>query len=113
MSDRAMLSPWASVRVEELRQLIERGRARGELTLDEVLHVFQSVELDEDVIERVRDLLRAEGITLDESVEELESELRAGGPALLAPPVVASDPGTGGELTAGDVSGGDVGDPPA
>jgi RNA polymerase primary sigma factor len=69
MSDRAMLSPWAGVRVEELRQLIDRGKAQGELTLDEVMHVFKGVELDEDVIERVRGFLRTEGIELDESVE--------------------------------------------
>jgi RNA polymerase primary sigma factor len=80
MSDRAMLSPWASVRVEELRQLIDRGKAQGELTLDEVIDVFKGVELDEDVIERVRSFLRAEGITLDESVDDLEAELRAGAP---------------------------------
>src|SRR4051812_28120426 len=69
MSDRAMLSPWASVRAEELTQLIARGKAQGELTLDEVMLVFKGVELDEDVIERVRGFLRAEGITLDESVD--------------------------------------------
>jgi RNA polymerase primary sigma factor len=78
MSDRAMLSPWASVRVEELRQLIDRGKAQGKLTLDEVIHVFKGVELDEDVIERVRGFLRAEGIELDESVDELEADLRSG-----------------------------------
>jgi len=64
-----MLSPWASVRAEELTQLIARGKAQGELTLDEVMLVFKGVELDEDVIERVRGFLRAEGITLDESVD--------------------------------------------
>jgi RNA polymerase primary sigma factor len=88
MSDRAMLSPWASVRVEELRQLIDRGKAQGELTLDEVMHVFKGVELDEDVIERVRGFLRAEGITLDESIDELEAELRMA-PSAPAAPVVA------------------------
>jgi RNA polymerase primary sigma factor len=76
MSDRAMLSPWASVRVEELRQLIDRGKARGELTLDEVMDVFKGVELDEGVIERVRGFLQAEGIALDESIDELEAELQ-------------------------------------
>jgi len=96
-----MLSPWASVRFEELRQLIERGRARGELTLDEVLHVFKSVELDEDVIERVRGLLRAEGITLDESVEELEAELRGNGTtSVTAPAAAEAEPGAGDDFDA-------------
>jgi RNA polymerase primary sigma factor len=77
MSDRAMLSPWAGVRVDELRRLIERGKSRGELTLDEVMSVFHTVELDEGVIERVRTFLQDEGITLDESVEDFEVGLRA------------------------------------
>jgi len=69
MSDRAMLSPWAGVPDHELQRLIARGKAQGELTLDEVMDVFKSVELDEDVIDRVRRLLQDEGIKLDESVD--------------------------------------------
>jgi DNA primase len=89
MSDRAMLSPWAGVRVDELRKLIERGKSRGELTLDEVMSVFHTVELDEGVIERVRTFLQDEGITLDESVEDFEVGLR--GAALAEVPVDGED----------------------
>jgi RNA polymerase primary sigma factor len=96
-----MLSPWASVRVEELRQLIERGRARGELSLDEVLRVFKSVELDEDVIVRVRGFLQAEGITLDESVEDLDGDLGLG-PTVAGVAAVAAGDDRGTDVT--DVS---------
>jgi RNA polymerase primary sigma factor len=74
-----MLSPWAGVSDSELQRLIDRGKARGELSLDEVMDVFKRVELDEDVIERVRKMLAAEGIRLDESVDDIEGlELEAG-----------------------------------
>ena len=73
MSDRAMLSPWAGVPDRDLQRLIERGKRQGELTLDEVMDVFKSVELDGDVIDRVRQLLTDEGILLDESVDDIEN----------------------------------------
>jgi len=73
MSDRAMLSPWAGVSDDELQRLIARGKVQGELSLDEVMEVFKDVDLsDVTLIIRVRQLLQDEGITLDESVDDVE-----------------------------------------
>ena len=72
MSDRVIASPWAAVPDDDLQRLIARGKARGKLTLDEVMDVFKSVELDADLIVHVRQLLTDEGILLDESVDDLE-----------------------------------------
>src|SRR4051794_27415181 len=98
MSDRAMLSPWAGVPLDELRRLIERGKSRGELTLDEVMSVFHTVELDEGVIERVRTFLQDEGITLDESVEDFEVGLRGGARAEVPGAVASAGVGEDGVL---------------
>ncbi len=71
MSERAILSPWVGVPDRELQRLIDRGKAHGVLTLDEVMDVLKNVELDEAVIDHVRQLLTEEGIVLDESIEDL------------------------------------------
>jgi len=54
---------------DELAALLERGRAKGELTLDEVLRVMKDVEVSTDVILGVRGLLHREGIALDETLD--------------------------------------------
>ncbi len=69
MSERAILSPWVGVPDRDLQRLIDRGKAHGELSMDEVMVVLKNVELDADVILRVRQLLADEGIALDESVD--------------------------------------------
>ena len=63
------LPPWAGVPEDEMAALLERGRAKGELTLDEVLRVMKDVEVSTDVILGVRALLHREGIALDETLD--------------------------------------------
>ena len=54
---------------DELEALLAQGRAKGELTLDEVLRVMKDVEVSTDVILGVRALLHREGIALDETLD--------------------------------------------
>jgi RNA polymerase primary sigma factor len=97
MSDRAMLSPWAGVSDDELQRLIARGKVQGELSLDEVMEVFKDVDLsDVTMIIRVRQLLRDEGITLDESVDDVELSNNGSHDPLAA----TADPDLGSELAA-------------
>ncbi len=71
MSDSVLLSPWAGVADLDLQRLVERGQARGgELTLDEVMVVFRMVELSDELILEIRAFLTAQGISLDESVDD-------------------------------------------
>ena len=71
MSDSAMLSPWAGVSDHDLKRLVDRGQAQGgELKLEEVMVVFRTVDLSGDVISEIHTFLSAQGIRLDESVED-------------------------------------------
>ena len=72
------LPPWAGVPEPEMQALLARGRAKGELTLDEVLAVMKDVEVSTDVILGVRTLLHSEGIALDETLDA--AALPSGGP---------------------------------
>jgi RNA polymerase primary sigma factor len=67
-----MLAPLVGVSDEQLRRLLERGKQRGHLSLDDVLDVFRHVEFTPDVYERVRVLLDDSGIVLDESLEAID-----------------------------------------
>ncbi|MEO2171050.1 MAG: sigma-70 family RNA polymerase sigma factor, partial [Acidimicrobiales bacterium] len=62
------LSSWSGVSVHEVARLLRRGRARGRLTLDEVLDVVRDAELTTDLIVDIRFSLRTEGIEFDETV---------------------------------------------
>jgi RNA polymerase primary sigma factor len=62
------LSSWSGVSAHEVARLLRRGRARGRLTLDEVLDVVRDAELTTDLIVDIRFSLRAEGIEFDETV---------------------------------------------
>jgi len=62
------LSSWSGVSAHEVARLLRRGRARGRLTLDEVLDVVRDVELTTDLIVDIRFSLRTEGIEFDETV---------------------------------------------
>ena len=90
MSESApLLSPVVGVSDEQLQELLDRGKQRGHLGLDDVLDVFRHVEFTPDVYERVRLLLDKSGIVLDESLEAivpLEAELGR--------PVIASNQAT-------------------
>ena len=55
----------------DLARLLERGRAEGELSLDEVMAVIKTVDPTPEVITGVRRLLSDQGIRLDEAVDEL------------------------------------------
>ena len=67
-----------SVRIEAFEDLLVRGRARGSLTADEVMTVLRDVELSRAVIDSVRRRLAAEGIELDESIEDIDEMLPNG-----------------------------------
>ncbi len=64
-----------SVPAEAFEGLLVRGRARGVLTVDEVMTVLKDVELSRGVIDSVRRRLAAEGIELDESIEDIDEVL--------------------------------------
>jgi RNA polymerase primary sigma factor len=64
-----VLSPWAGATDEQMRVLVEKGRAAGTVTMDDVLAVMPIVEPTAEAIEQVRDFLAKQAITLDESIE--------------------------------------------
>ncbi|HLT17223.1 MAG TPA: RNA polymerase sigma factor RpoD [Acidimicrobiales bacterium] len=66
--------PTRGVPEADLRRLIARGRARGVLTMDEVVDVLRKVELTQDLLDQLREQLAVEGITLDESVPPIDLE---------------------------------------
>ena len=68
MGDAAPNAHWARVSEFEFVRLLRRGRARGRLTLDEVIDVLQDAELTPELIGEMRAALDAEGIELDETV---------------------------------------------
>ena len=59
------------VPAEAFEGLLVRGRARGSLTVDEVMTVLKDVELSQGVLDTVRRRLAVEGIALDESIGEI------------------------------------------
>jgi RNA polymerase primary sigma factor len=69
--------PWAGLSPDELHQLIVRGRARGALTLDEVMTVL-AVPLTAEVLSVVRELLVDEGIHLEEHVDPAGGDMDTG-----------------------------------
>jgi RNA polymerase primary sigma factor len=84
---------------EEFDGLIVLGRSRGFLTQDDVVTVFRSVELSEDLISGVVDRIRAEGIeftydtgetTIVPVVTGHDDGAGAGAPVALAPAEVAA-----------------------
>jgi RNA polymerase primary sigma factor len=77
------LNPWEGS--EDLRKLVHRGRSKGSITMDEVVEALRYEELTTEVIESVRALFVAEGITLDESGPP-EAELAGLDPVDATPP---------------------------
>ena len=59
---------WPGVSDFEVARLIRRGRARGRLTLDEVIDVVCDAELTSELISGIRTALQAERIEFDETV---------------------------------------------
>ncbi len=64
------LSVPVGVPAEDFSRLLKTGRAGPALSLDDVMSVLRRVELTPDIIDTIRHRLAAEGIELDESVEE-------------------------------------------
>src|SRR5215218_4603945 len=96
------LTPPAGVSADEFSRLLAQGRARGALSVDDVMAVLKHVELSEDLIDGVRLRLSAEGIHLDEGEIELNGvdlvvpEEPAPGFAVPRPaPTPAGEPGGG------------------
>jgi RNA polymerase primary sigma factor len=91
MNDRTQASsPWIEVPADELQRLTERGRSHGTLTSDEVMMVFKDVDPTPENITRIRGYFAAEGIRLDESVDDLPADLVSDGHT--APREAAPDP---------------------
>ena len=85
MSESSTLSIPAGVSAEEFTRLLARGKQRGSLTPDDVMVVLERVELSRQLIDNVRSRLQAEGITLDDSVDQV-SDADLTDSALTAPP---------------------------
>ena len=85
MSESSTLSIPAGVSAEEFVRLLARGKQRGSLTPDDVMVVLERVELSRELIDSVRSRLRAEGITLDDSVDQVSDDDLTD-TALTAPP---------------------------
>src|SRR5207249_1320038 len=67
----------AGVPTDEFAALLDKGKAQGELTPDDLMQVLERVELSSDVINAVKGRVQAEGIVLvDEDVadDELDPE---------------------------------------
>jgi RNA polymerase primary sigma factor len=85
MSESSTLSIPAGVSAEEFTRLLARGKQRGSLTPDDVMVVLERVELSRQLIDSVRSRLQAEGITLDDSVDQVSDDDLTD-TALTAPP---------------------------
>src|SRR5438067_8784763 len=78
----------AGVPTDEFAALLDKGKAQGELTPDDLMQVLERVELSSDVINAVKGRVQAEGIALvDEDVaddeldpDDLREIAEAGGP---------------------------------
>jgi RNA polymerase primary sigma factor len=64
------LSMPSGVAADEFAALVRRGRQQGSLTADDVMAVLEDVELSPELIDSIRGRLWAEGIVVDETVEE-------------------------------------------
>ena len=75
------------VPAQEFQKLIAQGKERGSVTPEEIVEVLETTELSPELISEVVDIVRGEGIGLDDDVEaeaaEVGSEL-VDDPALLA-----------------------------
>ena len=61
---------------EELRELIENGRQRGYVTIDDLLALMPETDLTPDAVEAALESLEAQGIRVVETTEASERELR-------------------------------------
>src|SRR5690349_6715807 len=86
-----MSPPFAEVEERDWAALIAKGRASdGVVPADDVTRVLRRVELSEDVITEVRSALEREGITVDESVADVDADVAAVAEAAVAEAAVAA-----------------------
>ena len=78
------------VAAEAFEDLLGKGRAVGALPIEDVVAVLEEVELTRDVIDSVKLRLAAEGIVIEDPIEEDPSEVDIG-----VEPVVAVPPPNG------------------
>ena len=99
---------WTGVSEFEFARLLRHGRAKGILSLDEIIDVVRDAELTPDLILGIRSALEAEGIEFDETViveDDSDAEVvrlsRARFPSLRAhlDSTGRIDQGTGGDST--------------
>jgi RNA polymerase primary sigma factor len=74
VSDSAPALAWVGIPEHELSQLLDQGKERGVLTLDEVMSVL-TTELTAEVRGEIRQLLGTHGIELDEEVDPRDGDL--------------------------------------
>ncbi len=78
LDDSKVVPPLGGVDREEWQRLVVRGRVAGELPADEITHVLRSVELTSDALMVVQEALTAEGITIDDEIDETLDETPVG-----------------------------------
>jgi RNA polymerase primary sigma factor len=71
----SMLSPPGGIPDEVWRRLIDKGRRRGAVTPDDVLHVLGGAELTPDLLLQIERVLSEEGLTVDHEAEIDVAEL--------------------------------------
>ena len=74
--DSTVVPPLGGVDREEWQRLVVRGRVVGELPAEDITHVLRSVELTSDALLVVQAALTAEGILIDEEIDEIASTRR-------------------------------------
>ncbi len=92
MTEANAAGPPGEIPTEAFTHLVDRGKARGSLTLDEVISVLRHVELTPELIDGVRRQLQAERVELDEALDPTDEPLTPPGGVRLAP-VADSIPG--------------------
>nr|MDQ6909791.1 RNA polymerase sigma factor RpoD [Actinomycetota bacterium] len=108
MTDASALPTLPGVSTAAFDHLLAQGRQRGSLTPDEVVVLLRDVELTPELIDGIRLRLAAEGIEIDETLEEPAASGNgfAGAPRKLAPALAAPTPAPSARRTAPDSSGG-------
>jgi RNA polymerase primary sigma factor len=81
--------PFEGVDAGEWVGLLARGEAAGVLHAESITHVLRNVELNTDVLEAVRGELTNRGITIDESVDQVDDATPTSGAA--RPEIVDED----------------------
>ena len=66
-----VVPPLGGVDREEWQRLVVRGRVVGEVPAEEISHVLRSVELTSEALLVVQEALTAEGIVIDEEIDEI------------------------------------------